>query len=84
MLRNAAIPIVTMISVFFIAMIGGTVFAETVFSLPGLGTLVVGAAHTGDFPLVQGVVVVLCLGVVLVNLILELLYGWLNPKARHA
>ncbi|MCR2783268.1 MULTISPECIES: ABC transporter permease [unclassified Microbacterium] len=81
-LKSAAIPIVTIVGVFFIAMIGGTVFAETVFSLPGLGTLVVGAAQTGDFPLVQGVVVVLCLGVVIVNLVVEMLYGWLNPKAR--
>lgn len=83
-LRNAAIPIVTLVGVFFIAMLGGTVFAETVFSLPGLGTLVVSSAQTGDFPLVQGVVVVLCLGVVIVNLLVELAYGWLNPKARRA
>ena len=83
-LRSAAIPIVTIIGVFFIAMLGGTVFAETVFSIPGLGTLVVSSAHAGDFPLVQGVVVVICLGVVIVNLVLELLYGWLNPKARRA
>ncbi|PWB97754.1 ABC transporter permease [Homoserinimonas hongtaonis] len=81
-LRNAAIPIVTLVGVFFIAMLGGTVFAETVFSLPGLGSLVVSSAQTGDFPVIQGVVVVLCLGVVIVNFLVEIAYGWLNPKAR--
>jgi peptide/nickel transport system permease protein len=83
-LKSAAIPVVTLIGVFFIAMLGGTVFAETVFSLPGLGSLVVSSAQTGDFPLVQGVVVVIGLGVVIVNLVVEMLYGWLNPKARRS
>ena len=83
-LRNASIPIVTLAGLYFVGMLGGTVFAESVFSLPGLGSLVVESAQAGDFPMVQGVVVVLCIGVILINIIVDLLYGWLNPKARPA
>lgn len=83
-LRNAAIPIVTLVGVYFIGMLGGTVFAETVFAQPGLGALAVSSAQRGDLPVVQGVVIVLCLGVVVANLLVDLAYGWLNPKVRHA
>lgn len=81
-LRNAAIPILTIIGLYFIGMLSGTVIVESVFALPGLGSMAVSAARSGDLPMIQGVVVVLCLGVVIANLLLDLLYGWLNPKER--
>lgn len=83
-LRNAAIPIVTLIGVFFIAMLGGTLLVETVFVLPGLGGLAVSSAQTGDLTTLQGVVVVFCVIVVVVNLLIDLLYGLLDPRARLA
>lgn len=81
-LRNAAIPILTIIGLYFIGMLSGTVIVESVFALPGLGSMAVSAARNGDLPMIQGVVVALCLGVVVANLLLELVYGWLNPKER--
>lgn len=81
-LRNAAIPIVTGTGVLFIGMFGGTVLVESVFVLPGIGTLAVSAARSGDITMLQGVAVVFCIVVVIANVIVDLLYGWLNPKVR--
>lgn len=81
-LRNAAIPIVTVTGVLFIGMFGGTVLIESVFVLPGLGGLAVSSAQTGDITMLQGVAVVFCLAVVAANLVVDLAYGWLNPKVR--
>ncbi len=81
-LRNAAIPIVTVTGVLFIGMFGGTVLVESVFALPGLGGLAATAAQDGDLTMLQGITVVFCLAVIAVNLIIDLLYGWLNPKVR--
>jgi peptide/nickel transport system permease protein len=81
-LRNAAIPVVTMIGLYFVYMLSGTVFVETVFALPGLGSLAVQATLQSDVPVVQGTAVCFALIVVFVNLLVDLVYGWLNPKAR--
>lgn len=81
-LRNAAIPVVTVIGLYFIGMLSGTVIVESVFAMPGLGGMSVSAARSGDLPMIQGVVVTLCIGVVIVNLVLDLAYAWLNPKER--
>jgi len=81
-LRNAAIPVVTMIGIFFVGMLGGSVVVENVFGLPGLGSLAVTAASQHDLPVVQGIAVIFCLFVVVVNLIVDIAYGWLNPKVR--
>lgn len=81
-LRNAAIPVVTLVGVFFVGMLGGTVLVESVFVLPGLGSLAVSSAQSGDLTTLQGIVVVFCVIVVAVNLLIDLAYGWLNPKAR--
>lgn len=83
-LRNAAIPVVTLAGLMFIALFSGAVFVETVFSLPGVGRLLVQATTGHDLPVVQGVVVMLTLVVVMINLGVDLLYGWLNPKVRVA
>ncbi|HEY3683055.1 MAG TPA: ABC transporter permease [Streptosporangiaceae bacterium] len=81
-LRNAAIPAVTVTGLTFIGLLSGTVFIETIFAMPGLGGLAVQATTTHDLPAVQGVVIVFTLVVVLVNLLVDLAYGWLNPKVR--
>jgi peptide/nickel transport system permease protein len=81
-LRNAAPPAVTVLSLQFIALVSGAVVVEKVFGLNGIGSQVTLAAGQGDLPVVMGVDVVMVLLVVIVNLIMDVLYGWLNPKVR--
>lgn len=81
-LRNAAIPVVTLVGLTFIGLLSGTVFVESVFAMPGLGGLAVQATSLHDIRMIQGVVVVFTVIVVVVNLVVDLAYGWLNPKAR--
>jgi peptide/nickel transport system permease protein len=81
-LRNAAIPVVTILGLGFVGLLGGTIFIEQLFVLPGIGSLAVSSVQSHDLPVVQGVVIYFVLIVVLVNLVIDLLYGWLNPKAR--
>jgi len=83
-LRNAAMPVVTVIGVNFAALLGGTVYVETVFSLPGLGGFVAFSATKQDIPAIQGVVVVFTIIVVVVNLLTDLAYAWLDPRVRVA
>jgi peptide/nickel transport system permease protein len=81
-LRNAAIPILTSLGLFAVAMLGGTVLVEQVFVMPGLGSLAVQAATDHDLPVIEGVVAVFTLIVVVVNLIIDVSYAWLNPRVR--
>lgn len=81
-LRNAAPPALTVLSLQFIALIGGALVVEKVFGLNGIGSQVALAADQGDLPVVMGVVLVMVLIVVAVNLVMDVLYGWLNPKVR--
>ncbi|HTW12809.1 MAG TPA: ABC transporter permease, partial [Solirubrobacteraceae bacterium] len=83
-LRNAAIPILTLLGTIFVGLLGGSVIVEQVFTLPGLGSLAVSSTQAHDLPVIEGIAVYFALGVVAVNLIVDLLYGWLNPKARLA
>lgn len=81
-LRNALLPVVTFIGLQFGGLLGGVVVLENVFAWPGLGQLALQAVSYRDYPVVQGVVVVLAVGVVLVNLLVDLSYGLLNPRVR--
>ncbi|MFD4507352.1 ABC transporter permease [Streptomyces sp. NPDC058457] len=81
-LRNAAPPALTVLALQFIGLIGGAVVVEKVFGLPGIGTLANSAAVRGDAPVLLGTVVVTVMIVVAVNLLLDIAYGWLNPKVR--
>ncbi|MGP4043868.1 ABC transporter permease [Streptomyces sp. 2A115] len=81
-LRNAAPPALTVLSLQFIALVGGAVVIEKVFGLPGVGSAAVEATVNGDTPLVMGIVVYLVFIVVAVNLLVDVAYGWLNPKVR--
>jgi peptide/nickel transport system permease protein len=81
-LRNAAPVVVTVLGVEFVILLGGTVFVESVFALPGLGSLAVSTTIQHDLPLVEGIVVYFTVIVVIVNLAIDLLYMWLNPRIR--
>jgi peptide/nickel transport system permease protein len=64
-------------------LIGGTVLVETIFALPGIGRLLIGAINTRDFVVLQGVVLFVATGFVLVNFVVDMLYGVLDPRIRH-
>lgn len=83
-LKNAAIPVVTVLGVQTIGLLGGAVLIENVFSVPGLGSLVVVSALTHDIPMVQTVAVVFTVVVIIVNLSVDLAYGLLNPRVSAA
>ncbi len=82
-LKNALIPLVTVAGMQFGFLIGGTVIIETVFAWPGVGRLVVQSIFNRDYPLVQASVLVLAVVFVLVNLIVDLLYVYLDPQIRY-
>ncbi len=82
-LKNALIPVVTIFGLQFGQLLAGTVVIETVFGRPGIGRLIVDAILNKDFPLVQGIVLVVAISYVVVNLIVDLLYAFLDPRIRY-
>jgi ABC-type dipeptide/oligopeptide/nickel transport system permease component len=82
-LRNALIPTVTIVGLQFGYMLGGAVLVEVVFAWPGLGRYLVQSIASRDYPAVQGVVLVVTAGYVLVNLLVDLACGALDPRIRH-
>lgn len=82
-LRNALLPVLTIVGLQFGAMLSGTVVTETVFSRPGLGRLVVSAILWQDYPLVQGIVLFMATIYVVVNLLVDISYAWLDPRIRY-
>jgi peptide/nickel transport system permease protein len=81
-LKNAANPVVTVAGLGVALLIGGTVVTETVFAIPGLGTLTVNAILERDYPVIQGVVLLFSFAYVIVNLIVDLLYSVFDPRIR--
>ena len=81
-LRNAMVPVVTLIGLQIGFLLGGAVVTETIFSWPGVGRLAVGAIVSSDFPMAQGTILVLAGGFILINLVVDLLYAVLDPKVR--
>jgi len=81
-LRNAMLPVVTVIGLEFAFLIGGLVVTEQVFNINGIGKLFVDATTRGDFNLIQGLVLFIAAVFIFVNLIVDLLYGWLDPRIR--
>ena len=81
-LKNALIPVVTVLGLQLGTLIGGAVITEYVFALPGVGRLVVDAVFARDYPLVQGVVLLIAVGFIVSNLLVDLLYGWIDPRIR--
>jgi peptide/nickel transport system permease protein len=82
-LKNAAVPIVTTIGIGIALLIGGVVVTETVFAIPGIGRLTVDAILRRDYPVIQGVVLVFSAVYVLINLAIDLSYGFLDPRIRY-
>jgi peptide/nickel transport system permease protein len=82
-LKNALIPVITVLGLQFGTLIGGAVITEYVFALPGIGRLVVDAVFARDYPLVQGVVLLIALGFIAANLLVDIMYGWLDPRIRY-
>jgi peptide/nickel transport system permease protein len=83
-LRNALIPLVTVIGLEFGALLGGAIITETVFAWPGVGSLVVRAIGQKDFPVVVGCVTLLAVVFVTINLVVDVVYGYLDPRIRRA
>jgi len=82
-LRNAMIPLLTIIGLIFAALMGGAVITEQVFNIPGVGRLLIQAVTRRDYPVVQGVVLVVAGLYVLINLVVDVLYGYLDPRLRY-
>jgi peptide/nickel transport system permease protein len=81
-LRNALIPLVTVIGMRMGFLIGGAVITEKVFGYPGVGRLALQALAYRDFPLIQAFIAVIALLVTILNLLVDILYGWLDPRIR--
>ena len=82
-LMNALIPVTTVVGIEFGYLLGGAVITETVFSRPGLGRLLVTSINSRDFPVVQGTLMLLAGSFVLVNLLVDILYAFLDPRIRY-
>jgi peptide/nickel transport system permease protein len=83
-LKNALLPVVTVIGLQVGALLGGAILIETIFALPGIGRLAVDSIFARDFPIVQGVVLFLALVRVVANLVADLLYARLDPRIANA
>jgi peptide/nickel transport system permease protein len=82
--KNAALPVVTFAALVFVALLNGSIIVETVFGWPGLGLLVIEAVDSRDYPIVQAVVLILSGMYIGVNLLVDVLYAYLNPKIRYS
>ncbi|HEV8307037.1 MAG TPA: ABC transporter permease [Methylomirabilota bacterium] len=81
--RNALVPVVAVIGITMAILIGGAVVTEIVFNIPGLGRLIISAILRRDYPVVQGVVLVTAAAYVLINLAVDLVYGFIDPRIRY-
>jgi ABC-type dipeptide/oligopeptide/nickel transport system permease component len=82
-LRNALLPVLTVVGLQLGSLLSGTIVIETVFAWPGIGRLAVQAVHWRDYPLIQAVVLISALLFVFLNLVVDLLYRWVDPRAHH-
>lgn len=81
--RNAMIPVVTMMGLQFGFLLGGSIVVEKVFNWPGMGRLLVDAVDMRDYPVIQGCVLLFSLEFIVINLIVDVIYGWVNPSIRY-
>jgi peptide/nickel transport system permease protein len=82
-LKNGLIPIITLLGMSFSLVVGGSVLIEQVFNIPGMSRLVVNAVFVQDYPVVQGFVLLIAILILLTNLIVDISYGWLDPRIRY-
>jgi len=83
-LRNALIPVVTLIGLQAAFLLGGAVVTETMFSWPGVGRLAVGAIVSSDFPTAQGAIMILAIAFLMINLLVDVLYVYLDPRVQRS
>ncbi|MPZ99943.1 MAG: ABC transporter permease subunit [Dehalococcoidia bacterium] len=83
-LKNALIPVITLLGLQIAFLIGGSVITESVFAIPGVGRLLLSSIANRDYPVIQGVVVVIGFFVITTNLLIDLSYAWLDPRIRYA
>ena len=84
LLKNALLPVITVAGFEVGRLMGGTVLIETIFNVPGIGQLLVKGIQHRDFPMVQGIVIIITFLVLVLNLIVDLAYAWLNPRIRYS
>jgi ABC-type dipeptide/oligopeptide/nickel transport system permease component len=82
-LRNAAMPVVTVVGLYIGILIGNSVLTEIVFNRPGLGKIIVGALNQRDYTMLQGLMVIYCFLIVVVNLLTDLTYGFIDPRVKQ-
>lgn len=82
-LRNALLPVVTILGLLVARVVAGSVIIEQIFAIPGVGRMLVGAVSGRDFPAVQGVVLLLGISVVVMNIVTDVAYTWLDPRIRY-
>lgn len=82
-LRNSLIPVITVGGIYLGVLLGGTVVVETLFSWPGIGKLAVEAVYARDYPVIQGIVLLMATGFVFINLLVDLSYGFLDPRIGY-
>ena len=82
-LKNALIPVITLIGLYIPVLIGGTLIIEQIFSLPGIGRLLFDSIRVRDYPIVTGLTLIFTIATVLVNLVVDLAYGFLDPRIRY-
>ncbi len=81
--KNASIPVVTIIGIGIAGLVSGLVVTEAVFGIPGVGRLIVDAVNRRDYPVIQGVILMFTVAYVLINLFVDLIYGYLDPRIRY-
>jgi peptide/nickel transport system permease protein len=82
-LRNALIPVVTIVGLQIPILIGGTVIIEQLFTLPGMGQMIIDALRQRDYPTVNGVMIITSFTIVVVNLLVDITYGVIDPKVKY-
>ncbi len=82
-LKNALIPVVTVLTMMLPSLVSGAVLTETVFSWPGMGTLMIDAIDNDDYPLLMGITMMLAIIIVFANLLADILYAWIDPRIKY-
>ena len=82
-LRNSVLPVLSILAVSMSRLFGGAVVTETIFALPGVGILLVDSILGRDFPVVQGIIVIVTVGVFATNFLIEIAYAVVDPRVRH-
>ena len=83
-LRNALNPVASIVGLELAALLGGTVIVESIFNWPGLSSLLLTGVRSRDYPVVQGVVLLIAVLTVVINLVVDLVYGWLDPRISYS